>query len=286
MISLQNVKFSYSGSRPIFDDLQLELLPGNIYGLLGKNGAGKSTLLKLINGLVFAKQGTANVLGADPSERKVEMLSEIFFVQEEPFIPNMSILSYCYTYAPFYPRFDYDKFFKLISSFGLEGGNQMDKLSHGQKKKVVLSFAVSTQSKILILDEPTNGLDIPSKAEFRRMMTEAMFEDRMIIISTHQVRDMIHLIDPIIIVEDGKIIFQYSLEEIAKALYFETHFSMHEPEGVIYSERIAGGFLSIKENTGDQTSDPDIEVLFNAVLTKREQITAIMKKTIPQNFKQ
>ena len=117
----------------------------------------------------------------------------------------------------------------------------MDKLSNGQKKKVILSFAVATNSKILILDEPTNGLDIPSKSQFRALIAEAMLEDRIIIISTHQVRDMVNLIDPIVIVEDGKIIFNYTLEQIAQIIKFEHHFSMTEPENVLYFERIAGG---------------------------------------------
>ena len=154
----------------------------------------------------------------------------------------------------------------------------MDKLSHGQKKKVILCFAVSTNSKILILDEPTNGLDIPSKAQFRNLITDAMLEDRIIIISTHQVRDMVNLIDPILILDDGKIIFNYTIEEISKILKFELHQSLSEPKDVLYFERIAGGYLSITENVNNEYSQVDVEILFNAILSKKTVITALFSK--------
>jgi ABC-2 type transport system ATP-binding protein len=278
MIQMQNLGFQYNKKKPLFQNLDLELKPGNMYGLLGRNGAGKTTLLRLINGLVFPTNGNCVVEGHHASDRHPDMLSEIYFVQEEPFIPNMTVISYLYTYAPFYPKFDYDKFFSLLTQFELEGGLVMEKLSFGQKKKVVLSFAVATNAKILILDEPTNGLDIPSKSQFRRLMTEAMLDDRMIIISTHQVRDMVNLIDPILIVENGKIVFNHSLEEISKALFFEMIYSNSEPQDVIYAERVAGGYITIKENTNNQSSDVDIEILFNAILSNRNAIANSLQK--------
>ena len=280
MIQLQDVSFHYNKKKPLFEDLNLELHPGNIYGLLGRNGAGKTTLLRLINGLVYPKSGTCDVLGYNPEDRHPYMLSDIYFVQEEPNIPNMSILSYLYTYAPFYPKFDYDSFFKMLTDFGLEGGLNMEKLSFGQKKKVLLCFAVATNSKILILDEPTNGLDIPSKSQFRKIMTEAMLDERMIIISTHQVRDMVNLIDPIIIVENGQVIFQYSIEEIASAFVFEMQYTSSEPTGFIYCERVAGGYQTIKENTTGELSDVDIEILFNAILINKKEIQTVLKRRL------
>ncbi|MDQ3140890.1 MAG: ABC transporter ATP-binding protein [Bacteroidota bacterium] len=278
MIQFQNVLFQYSRKKPLFKELDLQLQTGNMYGLLGRNGAGKTTLLRLINGLVFPNEGSCSVMGYTPEDRHPTMLADIFFVQEEPFIPNMTILSYLYTYAPFYPNFDFDKFFTLLTDFELEGGLNMEKLSFGQKKKVLLCFAVATNSKILILDEPTNGLDIPSKSQFRKLMTEAMMDERMIIISTHQVRDMVNLIDPILIVENGKIIFQHSIEEISNALVFETINTMNEPQNVLYSERVMGGYATLTENTKGTFSDVDIEVLFNAVLTKKDEIISLLRK--------
>lgn len=279
MINLQNLDFRYRKGKNLFEDLNLQLRSGNIYGLLGKNGAGKTTLLRLINGFLFPTKGTVDVLGFDATDRHPEMLADVCYVQEEPYIPDLSIIAYLYTYAPFYPGFDFDQFFSLITEFGLEGHLKMEKLSFGQKKKVMLSFALASNARIVILDEPTNGLDIPSKSQFRKLITEAMLDDRIVIISTHQVRDMVNLIDPILILEEGKIIFHYSLEEIANALYFEVHHSMTEPANVIYSERISGGYLSIRENTEGLHSNVDVEVLFNAILMKKDLITGILEKS-------
>ncbi len=284
MINLQNLRFGYNKKKDLFNGLNLHLEQGKIYGLLGKNGAGKTTLLRLINGLIFPHEGSIEVLGYDATDRDPIMLSEIVFIQEEPLIPNTTILSYLYTYAPFYKRFDYDKFLSLITELGLEGSLRMDKLSFGQKKKVMLSFAIASQAKILILDEPTNGLDIPSKSQFRKLITEAMLDDRIVIISTHQVRDMVNLIDPILMLEDGKIIFDYSLEEISSALRFEVHYTMTPPTQVLYSERVSGGYMSITENTDGMDSEIDIEVLFNAVLNNKQQILSILEKNKVLNY--
>ncbi|NOT35986.1 MAG: ABC transporter ATP-binding protein [Saprospiraceae bacterium] len=278
MINLKNLRFGYNKKKDLFNGLSLQLEQGKIYGLLGRNGSGKTTLLRLINGLIFPQEGEVDVMGYDATQRDPRMLEEFVFIQEEPMIPSTSILSYLYTYAPFYSRFDYDKFLGLISELGLEGTQKMDKLSFGQKKKVMLSFAIASQAKILILDEPTNGLDIPSKSQFRKLITEAMLDDRIVIISTHQVRDMVNLIDPILMLEDGKIIFHYSLEEISKALRFEVHYTMTAPTDVIYTERISGGYMSITENTDGSDSEIDIEVLFNAVLSNKQQILSVLEK--------
>ncbi|MBK9271843.1 MAG: ABC transporter ATP-binding protein [Saprospiraceae bacterium] len=278
MIHLKNLEFKYGKRKNLFENLDLQLTAGNIYGLLGKNGAGKTTLLRLINGLLFPVKGTVDVMGFDATDRHPDMLADICYVQEEPYIPDLSIIAYLYTYAPFYPGFDFDQFFSLITEFGLEGQLKLNKLSFGQKKKVMLSFALASNARIVILDEPTNGLDIPSKSQFRKLITEAMLDQRIVIISTHQVRDMVNLIDPILILEDGKIIFNHSLEEIANALYFEVHHSMTEPQGVLYAERISGGYLSIRENTEGLHSSVDVEVLFNAILMKKDQIKSILEK--------
>ncbi len=284
MINLTDIQFAYNKKKPLFKGLSLNLDQGKIYGLLGRNGAGKTTLLRLINGLIFPQSGDIKIMDFDAMERDPNMLSEIVFIQEEPLIPNMSILSYLYTYAPFYPRFDYDKFLSLITELGLEGNLKIDKLSFGQKKKVMLCFAMASNAKVLILDEPTNGLDIPSKSQFRKLITEAMLDDRIVIISTHQVRDMVNLIDPILMLEDGKIIFDYSLEQISKALHFEIHYSMQPPQNVLYSERVSGGYMSVKENTDGVDSEIDLEVLFNAILSNKQQILEAMERNTFSKF--
>lgn len=191
MVNVQNVTFSYTKRTELLRNLSLKLEAGRIHGLLGKNGEGKSTLLKLISGLDFPKAGSINTLGFNPEKRHPEMLQEIFFLPEE--LPQMalSIASYENVYAPFYPNFSAEQFNSYLKEFDIENKKSMlNKLSHGQKKKVFIAFGLATNTKLLLMDEPTNGLDIPSKGQFRRMVASAIDENRCLIISTHQVHDL------------------------------------------------------------------------------------------------
>lgn len=277
MIDIQNVQFGYRRRHQLFKDLTLQIPTGNIYGLLGRNGAGKTTLLKLISGLVFPKGGDISVMGYQPMDRLPTFLSDVFFVPEEPHIPEMRISRYESTYAPFYPKFDHAQFQQYLADFEISGDQKMTGLSYGQKKKVIMGFGLASNCRLLILDEPTNGLDIPSKSLFRKLLAGAINDDRAFIISTHQVRDMGNLIDPIIVLDAGKIIFQESVESIAKRLNFELSHSLAEPEDAFYAERVPGGYLAIYENKSGEETEVDIEVLFNAIVSKREQIQVLFK---------
>ncbi len=275
MIDIQNVQFGYRRRHQLFKDLTLQIPTGNIYGLLGRNGAGKTSLLKLISGLVFPKGGDISVMGYQPKDRLPSFLSDVFFIPEEPHIPEMRISRYESTYAPFYPKFDHAQFQQYLADFEISGDQKMTGLSYGQKKKVIMGFGLASNCRLLILDEPTNGLDIPSKSLFRKLLAGAINEDRSFIISTHQVRDMGNLIDPIIVLDTGKIIFQESVESIAKKLNFELSHSLEEPEGAFYAERVPGGYLAIYENKEGEETEVDIEVLFNAIVSKRAEIQTL-----------
>ncbi len=267
MITLTNLHFSY-GKKPLFTDLQLNVPAGNIYGLLGMNGAGKTTLLKIIAGQLFRKSGEAEVLGFDPVKRHPDMLADIFYLPEEFYLPNMSIATYLKLNVPFYPKFDSHAFDSYISDFVLDTSQKISDYSYGQKKKFLLSFGLASNTSLLILDEPTNGLDIPSKTQFRRTVASALTEERTFIISTHQVRDMENLIDPIIILHDGEIIFNSSLEDVSEKI--ATTLELDEPQGadVIYSEKVPGGYSVVrKDSHGSFTSGVDLETLFNAVVS-------------------
>lgn len=275
MIKLSDLSFRYGKKENLFHSLNLELPEGNIYGLLGKNGAGKTTLLKLISGLNFPKGGDAEVFGHTPKERNPDFLADLYLVPEELYVPNMKINSFINLYAPFYPKFDNDQFLGHLNEFEIPLNSNLTELSYGQKKKVLLSFGLATNCRLLILDEPTNGLDIPSKSQFRSLLARNTRDDQIVIISTHQVRDMANLIDPIVILENGEIIFQQALEEITRQLHFELVSGMNEPEDVLYAERVPGGWLTVSKNETGQESEMDVEVLFNAVVTKRHLINEL-----------
>lgn len=260
--------------------MELTIPGGNIYGLLGKNGAGKTTLLRLMAGLLFPAEGSVQVLGHRPSDRTPDFLAEVMFIPEELYVPNITIPLYEKLYAPFYPKFDHAQFQHFLNEFEVDAQAQLRKLSYGQKKKFLLSFGLASNCSLLILDEPTNGLDIPSKGQFRKTLAGVIDDDRTIIISTHQVRDMTNLIDPIMILEDGRIIFSESLMDVTKQLHFGFQPGMKPTEGVLYAERVPGGYIEVSKNTSGMESEPDLEVLFNAVVSNKQTIAQLFEKEV------
>ena len=234
MIQIEKLHFSYSPKKPLFSDLDLQLKPGKVYGLLGKNGTGKSSLLKLIVGGVFAKRGTCTVNGFDSSQRKPSVLQDIFFLSENYATPAIKISDYIAANGSLYPKFDKDKFYSFLDIFEIDRGANLEHLSYGQRKKVVISFAIATNVKYLLLDEPTNGLDIPSKSQFRKALLSGFQEDQIVIISTHQIRDLNQLIESIIIIEDGQIIFHKDVFELEEKLLFTKSLSENSTAEVLY----------------------------------------------------
>jgi ABC-2 type transport system ATP-binding protein len=254
----------------------LELSRGHIYGLLGKNGAGKTTLLKLISGLRFISNGSASVLNENPALRKPEMLQEIAFLPEELYTPSLKVKEFVKAYAPFYPNFNYDQLQEHLNVFEVSDQNErIDRMSFGQKKKVMSAFTLACNTKILIMDEPTNALDIPSKAIFRKLMAPIPTEDRIVIISTHQVRDLHSLIDAVIILDSGKIILNESAETITKKLAFEVIEDTENDALILYEEDNVRGKVVVRENTAQKETKMDIELLFNAVMLNKEKIQHI-----------
>ena len=281
MININNLSFGYKKGKPLFSQLNLQLEQGNIYGLLGKNGAGKTTLMKLIAGLIFPTTGKIDVMGFRPKNRYPEFLADVYFVHEEHYVPKIKVSTYEKIYAPFYPNFDHAAFDRYLTEFGLEKNNTLTKMSYGQKKKVLLSFGLACNSRLLILDEPTNGLDIPSKSQFRKLLAQSISDSRTFIISTHQVRDMANLIDPIIILEAGEIIFQQDLYEVSKKLFFDISYRTAEPEDVLHAERLPGAYRTVTENKTGEESEVELEALFNTVIFNQEKIKTIFTHPSP-----
>src|ERR1035437_3282458 len=220
MITVNNLAFSYRKGTELFRNMNLTLSPGSIYGLLGKNGAGKTTLLKLICGLSFPVEGTIKVGGYTPSKRDVAFLADIFFLTEEIYIAERTPAEMEKFLAPFYPSFDKALFQQLLFQLEVEYTSKFVQLSYGQKKKAMIAFAIACKTKYLFLDEPTNGLDIPSKALFRSIIASTYDENRITIISTHQVRDLQSLIDNVIILNDQQIQFNVSMDQVSEKLIF------------------------------------------------------------------
>jgi ABC-2 type transport system ATP-binding protein len=213
MLEINELSFRYKSAEELFKGLNLQLKAGSIYGLLGRNGAGKTTLLRLIAGMLFPDTGDCHVLGFNPQHRLPQFLQEIYFIPEEFYVPPITADTYVNLYAPFYKNFDRKIFQDSINEFGLPTDKELIALSYGQKKKFLVVFGLATNCKFLLLDEPTNGLDIPSKSQFRKLLASMLTKDKAFIIATHQVRDLETLIDTVVIIDEGKIIFNQPIYE-------------------------------------------------------------------------
>jgi ABC-2 type transport system ATP-binding protein len=277
MIDIQNLHFSYK-KKKVFTGLSMQLQPGHIYGLLGKNGTGKSTLLKNIAGHLFPDNGKINVLNFTPGERKPDFLREVFMVPEELYLPDIPLDQILKLYSPFYPKFDRKQFDRYIHEFEIPRDNSFQKMSYGQKKKVLISFGLASNAAVLLMDEPTNGLDIMSKSQFRKVMAGSLDDNKCIIISTHQVKDLENLIDRITIIDEGRILFDQTIENIARKLSFHISFDSEEVKQALYSEASLRGSAMISANTEGEESKLDLELLYKAIILKRESIESVFNR--------
>ena len=275
MITTHSLSFGYSSSHQVLTNISLSLDNGHIHGLLGCNGIGKTTLLKLICGIMRPQRGEVRVCGVDPFERNAEMMRELMIIPEEFDLPNISLERYAAVTSPFYPRFNKGQMLGYCQEFHVNPAERLHSMSMGQRKKAYLAFALACNVKILLLDEPTNGLDIPSKSTFRRILAGYVADDRMVVISTHQVADVEQLLDSIVILDEQGVALNATTSEICRKLKFGRS---TEDDKVIYSERTIQGDMAVIFNEDDDETPLSIELLFNATTANRHAIAAIFNK--------
>ena len=259
MIYIENLDFGYQKKREVFSGLNLSLTGGHIYGLLGKNGAGKTTLLKLIGGLLFPLRGRIEVCDANPRLRKPSFLSDIFFIPEEICLPDMKME---------------DLLFHAMEIFEVSESDKMGQMSYGQRKKALISLGIACNTRLLMMDEPTNGLDIPSKSQFRRLIASVASEERCVVISTHQVRDLENLIDALVIIEKSRILVNTTVEQITDHFVFR---QLREGETALFAEESLRGRWGMVPNLQQEDSKLDMELFFNAVLEHPAEIEKVLK---------
>ena len=266
MLSFSNVSFTYGRrGKEVLSGLSLDFEENGIYGILGKNGTGKSTMLYLAAGLLRPKGGNVTAEGVPTQSRRPETLRKLFLVPEEFDLPEVSLRTYVQLNAPFYPTFREDILARCLKSFELGDDLNIGRLSMGQKKKVYISFALAAGTKYLLMDEPTNGLDIPSKKVFREVIAREMTEERVMIISTHQVRDVEQLIDHVVIVNEGTVLLNASTAEIESRLRFEQRAVGSDLSDALFVQQTMRGIELICPNSGNDETPIDLELLFNAL---------------------
>ena len=273
MITLKELSFSYSRKKEVLDRINLEVGSGHICGLLGKNGEGKTTLLNLLSGQIFPDQGSCLVLEEIPSERNARFLQQIFLLPEEISMPEVTAIEYIKMYAAFYPTFRDDICKACVESFEINLSDRLSKMSQGQRKKVAITLALAAHTPLLLMDEPTNGLDIPSKATFRRLVDSLIDDNQTVIISTHQVRDLESLIDTVLILDQRQILLNKTLNEIGEKLYFGP---LLPEEKALYSEPTPQGTIGVTAREDKEETAVSLELLFNAAITYPKEIQRIM----------
>ena len=279
MIEVENLSFSYGMRRArVLEDFSMILDQGSVYGLLGKNGTGKSTLLYLMAGLLRPQTGTILYKGVDVKKRYLDTLQDMFLVPEEFALPNVSLKQYVKLNAPFYPHFSDELLNACLRDFDMNEDIHLGELSMGQKKKAFMCFALATNTSLLMMDEPTNGLDIPSKSQFRKVIASGMSDDKAVIISTHQVRDIDSLLDHVLIMDGSKLLLNESVSTICEKLYFAEQ-GMNDPtEGALYVQPSVQGNSVILPNEYGEDSKLNLEVLFNAMLAERERMQQLFNR--------
>lgn len=269
MIEIKDLAFSY-GKTPILKSITTTLEEGRIYGLLGENGVGKTTLLTLLCGLKKVCSGSITTDGQNPFDRTPTLLQNQFYLPDEVLPVSMKAECFAKERGAFWPDYDHSKFLEIMKEFENDPAKKMNQMSAGQLKKTYISLALACGCKYIFMDEPTNGLDIPSKTQFRSAIMKYTSDDSTIVISTHQVRDLENIIDPIIILDRQDVLLNATVEEITSKLYFDYGTQLH-PES-LYSEQLPGGFIQVYPNTTGEDSKINVEVLFNAVHKNKELI--------------
>ncbi len=275
MIEISNLSFSY-GAKRVLENISLKVSEGNIYGLLGENGVGKTTLLTLLCGLKKPEAGTITVDGRNPFDREPSLLADQFYLPDEVIPVHARALDFAKEHGVFWPRFDLEKFRTILSEFEVEPQQRMDAMSAGQLKKAWISFALACNVKYYYLDEPTNGLDIPSKAQFRKAVTKYTSEDSALIISTHQVRDLENIIDPIIILDNKAVLVNASVQAITDKLFFDYGTELNP--GALYLEQTPGGCIQVYPNTSGEESKVNVEAFFNAVHAHKDLVHSMFNQ--------
>lgn len=275
MITIDRLAFSY-GKVPVLDNITMKLEDGRIYGLLGENGVGKTTLLTLLAGLKTPHRGSIDTDGYKPQDRDPNFLADQFFLADEFSPQNVEAGKWAEQTGCFWPNYEHGKFMTVMEEFENDPSRKMNKMSAGQLKKTYIAFALACNVKYLFMDEPINGLDIPSKTMFRSAVMKHTREDAVIVISTHQVRDLENIIDPIIILDKQDVLINAGIEEITSKLFFDYGDRLN-PDSY-YSEQLPGGFIQVCPNPEGRESKVNIEALFNAVHRHKDTMKALFRK--------
>lgn len=276
MLNIKKLSFRY-GNQFLFDDFNAQLDQPGLYGLFGRNGSGKSTLLKIISGLLSPRSGIVEVLGYTPRKRHAEFLEQVYLLPEEFHLPNLTTAKLRQTHADFYPNFNHEAFDEYLEIMQVPTAQSFAAMSLGQKKKATIAFALATQTPLLLMDEPTNGLDIISREQFRSVITRAEHANRTILISTHQAHDLETILNHIWFIDAGKLMLSSSIEQISQRLRMGIAVQADDvPKKVIYQEAIGQQIVWVAPRDNEEISPVQLELLYKTLSLHKNEIMAAL----------
>ncbi len=204
------------GKNQVLETVNLEVRPGIVFGLVGENGAGKTTLIKHVLGLLKAQQGTVRVLGHDPVRNPVEVLGRIGYLSEERDLPERMTIGQLMRYQEaFFPNWDKDYADELAEIFQLDVGQRIDRLSRGQRARTGLLAALAHRPPLLVLDEPSSGLDPAVRRDILGAIIRTVAEEgRNVLFSSHLLDEVQRVADEVAMLHRGRIVMCDALDRI------------------------------------------------------------------------
>ena len=276
---IHSTRVNLEAVKPVLENLSLTIEPGHVYGLIGRNGAGKTSLMNCITGILTFKRKHQPIYldGVKLNVNNPNDHAKLFYVTDT--ISSIHILAdtFANTLACFYPNFSVESYKANMEMFRMEGNVFLDELSLGEKKIVFLSYAFASGAPYIIMDEPTNGLDITSRKVFRKLIASYMTPDRAIVISTHHINEISSLLDHILILDNRHLVFDHSVMETCSVLSFIESDDEDLRQQALYSMKSAYGNRMILPNTGGTDSEIDYELLFEAVLENGKAINELFE---------
>ena len=214
LVSARGVSKHFGQVRAV-DDVSFEIEKGKILGLIGPNGAGKTTLLKAVLGLTDC-EGDLSVLGFDPFRQRKQLMQNICFIADVAVLPRWMKVSQLLDYVDaIHPNFSRSRAEELLQKTSVRSGAKVKELSKGMVAQLHLSIIMAIDAKLLVLDEPTLGLDILFRKEFySNLLTDYFDEERTILITTHQVEEIENLLTDIMFINDGKILLDSTMDSL------------------------------------------------------------------------
>jgi ABC-2 type transport system ATP-binding protein len=214
LVSARNVSKSFGSVRAV-DDVSFDIEKGKIMGLIGPNGAGKTTLLKAVLGLTDC-EGTLSVLGLDPFRQRKELMQNICFIADVAVLPRWIRVNQLLDFVEsVHPRFSRPRAEELLARTKIQSKSKIRELSKGMVTQLHLSIITAVDAKLLVLDEPTIGLDIIFRKEFYGNLLNDYFDkDRTILITTHQVEEIENLLTDVMFINDGRIVLHASMDAL------------------------------------------------------------------------